>query len=346
MFRYMKWVYGLIIVVLLSATALFSASTFASSTCNFLNSNNTLAAGAMSVPANATPNTAVKTVQTSFTFQCRQTAVTDTYAYSTHMMFQSGSALVSGYNDIYKTNIDGLGVRYTVSAPTCTNAAAVHITGTGNTEFDCPFNTGTTYIPAPMTVTTDFVVTGTLPASATLTSVSVLNLAFTESDIPGGGPWRTTPLTGAASGSITAATCSVNQKMVGVTLDPVEIADLSSRVGLTAAPKSFNLSLTCPAGIKAFVTLTDNTNIANRTTTLGLTADSSAKGVGIQILNSSDIPVAFGPDSAVAGNTNQFLLGTSAGGATQYPFKAQYISTGSIRAGSVNAIATFTFSYQ
>ncbi len=333
----------LILAALLSLNVLTSAPALAVSTCNAYNGTKAIAAGALSIPANAAPGMVVKSVQTASVMQCRDLTGTNTFTNNVDLL--PVAPLVAGYNDVYQTNISGLGVRYTFNAPNCTNASAVILTGTSKTRIVCPYSTGTAMVPYTLNANMDFVVTGTLPASATLTSASEIKMYYVTSD--SGGPWtQESPLSGAATGTVTAATCSVNQKMVGVTLDPVEIGDLSSRVGLTAAPKSFNLSLTCPAGIKAFVTLTDNTNIANRTTTLGLTADSSAKGVGIQILNSSDIPVAFGPDSAVAGNTNQFLLGTSTGGATQYPFKAQYISTGSIRAGSVSAIATFTLSYQ
>lgn len=343
MFRNIRIVESLILAALLSVTVLSSIPAQAASTCNFINSSATVAAGALSIPANATPNTPVKSVQNIVTFQCRQTATPA--AYYSHIVLQAAGTLVAGYNDVYQTNINGLGVRFTLNAPNCTNANNLVIIGIGTTEFDCPFNTGTSYVPSPMTYTTTFVVTGLLPTSAILTAISGIKLSFTQSDIPGG-TWQATPLTGIATGSMTAATCSVNQTAIGVKLAPVTIADLSGQTGKTAAPKPFSLSVTCPAGIKTFVTLTDTSNIANRSTTLGLTADSSAQGVGIQILNGSDIPVAFGPDSAAPGNANQFLLGTAAGGSAEYPFKAQYISIGHVRAGSVQAIATFTLSYQ
>ncbi|HGM5492540.1 TPA: fimbrial protein [Serratia fonticola] len=343
MFRNIRTIGGLLLAALLSVTVLISVPVQAASTCNFINSSATVAAGALSIPANAMPNTPVKSVQNTVTFQCRQTSVPA--AYYTHITLQAAGTLVAGYNDVYQTNINGLGVRFTVNAPNCTNANNLSIIGTGTTEFDCPFNTGTSYVPSPMTYTTTFVVTGLLPASAILTAISGIKLSFTQSDIPGG-TWQATPLTGVATGSMTAATCSVNQTSVDVKLAPVTIADLAGQVGKTAAPKGFMLSLTCPAGIKTFVTLTDSSNIANRSNTLGLTSGSSAQGVGIQILDGNDTPVAFGPDSAAPGNTNQFQLGTAAGGSAQYPLKAQYISTGHVRAGSVQAIATFTLSYQ
>lgn len=344
MFRNIRRVTGLMLAILLSASMLFCMPAMATSTCNTASSGNvTVNAGALSIPANAAPGTVVKSVQTTSTVQCRDLNGQNTYTNNIDLL--PVKPLVAGYNDVYQTNIDGLGVRYTFSNATCTNADAVVITGTGKTRFSCPYTTGTTYVPSTLKANMDFVVTGTLPASATLTAVSEIKMYYTTTD--SGGPWtQTSPISGVASGSMTAATCSVNQTAIGVKLAPVTIADLSSQIGKTAAPKPFSLSVTCPAGIKTFVTLTDTSNIANRSTTLGLTADSSAQGVGIQILNGSDTPVAFGPDSAAPGNPNQFMLGTADGGSVEYSFKAQYISTGHVRAGSVQAIATFTLSYQ
>lgn len=333
------------LAALLSVTALTSAPALASSTCNNDSDNDAVAAGAMSIPANAAPGTMIKSVQTTSIMQCRDTT-SSSASFITYVDLQPTGPLVSGYTDVYQTNISGIGVRYTFNAPNCTDANAVIISGTGKTRFSCPFTTGTTYVKYPLNANMDFIVTGTLPASSTLTSVSAIKLYFSNSDIAGG-PWaQDPPISGVASGSVTASTCSVNQKSIGVTLDTVTTTQLSGPIGVTVAPKPFTLSLTCPEGIKTFVTLTDSTNTANLTTTLALTPDSSAQGVGIQILNSSDTPVAFGPDSAAAGNLNQFLLGTSVAGVTEYPFKAQYISTGNVRAGTVKAIATFTLSYQ
>lgn len=344
MFKSIRLVTDLVLAVLLSATLLFCSPALAVSTCNTASTGNVAVnAGALSIPANAAPGTVVKSVQTSTTVQCRDLNGQNTY--TNHIDLLPAKTLVAGYDNVYQTNIDGLGVRFTFSNSSCTNASAVIIKGTGKTGFDCPYTTGTSYVPSTLKANIDFVVTGKLPASATLTAISEIRMYYVTTD--SGGPWtQTSPISGVASGSITAATCSVNQASVDVKLAPVSIADLSSQIGKTAAPKPFSLSVNCSTGIKTFVTLTDSSNIANRSTILGLTSGSSAQGVGIQILNGSDTPIAYGPDSAAPGNLNQFLLGTAAGGSAQYPLKAQYISTGHVRAGSVQAIATFTFSYQ
>jgi type 1 fimbria pilin len=94
------------------------------------------------------------------------------------------------------------------------------------------------------------------------------------------------------------------------------------------------------------ITLTDAVEASNRTTTLKTTADSTAQGIGVQILNSAGTPVAFGPDSALPGNTNQWTVGSSPNGTLQVPLTARYVRTGAVNAGTVRALATFTMSYQ
>jgi len=115
------------------------------------------------------------------------------------------------------------------------------------------------------------------------------------------------------TGSLIQATCSVTQSNVDVALPDINAAALTSGVGATVGPQAFSLRFNCAAGTKVLITLTDNVNPTNWVNTLKLTADSTAQGVGVQILNSGS-PVSFGPDSAVVGNTNQWTIGHSPNG--------------------------------
>ncbi|EDT38436.1 Fimbrial protein [Burkholderia ambifaria MEX-5] len=124
-------------------------------------------------------------------------------------------------------------------------------------------------------------------------------------------------------------------------------------IGSTVGPRSFAISLTCSGGdagtmTNAHVTLTDSTNPNNTSTTLSLTKESTASGVGLQIMK-GDTLVGFGPDSAAVGNTNQWQVGTVMQGQANLtiPLAARYVQTGSkITPGSTDARATFTMSYQ
>jgi type 1 fimbria pilin len=114
------------------------------------------------------------------------------------------------------------------------------------------------------------------------------------------------------NGTISDSTCSVNGAASGTRA-------FSAGVGTVAAPQAFSLLFECATGAKASITLTDNVNPANRSSALQLTANSTAKGIGIEVLNSAGTPVLFGPHSAAPGNTNQWLIGDSPNGPLQVP---------------------------
>lgn len=147
-------------------------------------------------------------------------------------------------------------------------------------------------------------------------------------------------------------TCSVATPAINVPLGAAAVAQFKA-VGTTSSEHSFNISLNCKGGTKgsatkAYVTLTDVTNPANRTEILSLTKASTATGVGIQVTKDG-APLKFGEDSAAAGNANQWFAGTIPQGqdTLDIPLKARYVQTGAtVGLGSANAAATFMMSYQ
>ncbi|CAB3755392.1 fimbrial protein [Paraburkholderia humisilvae] len=150
----------------------------------------------------------------------------------------------------------------------------------------------------------------------------------------------------ANSSTITSSACSVTTSAISVTL-PVISPSAFQRVGSTAGAQATSINLNCPSSVvRIFITLTDNTTPANTSNSLSLKPNSTAKGVGLQILNSGN-PVNFGPDSKNAGNVNQWFVGTSNGGVVKIPLVVQYLQTASpVVPGTVNGAATFTMSYQ
>ncbi|KAB0640462.1 fimbrial protein [Burkholderia latens] len=147
-------------------------------------------------------------------------------------------------------------------------------------------------------------------------------------------------------------TCKVVTPDVTVPLGSVTTA-MFTGVGTTTFKRQFDISLACSGGdkgtaTKAFVTLTDATLVGNTSTTLSLTKDSTASGIGIQVLKGDQV-LGYGPDSTAVGNINQWYAGTVAQGQAELkiPLSACYVQTGSkVGAGSANARATFTLSYQ
>jgi type 1 fimbria pilin len=186
----------------------------------------------------------------------------------------------------------------------------------------------------------DLVVTGPV-GSGSLANLPVMTVTFT-------GDWIST-VSGTqrriAGSVITGGTCNVVTPAVEMALPKEFVGDLSA-AGSTAGAAPLSIGLDCAKGVKVYLTISDASNVANRSTRLGLAPGSSASGVGVQILNGST-PVAYGPDSAVAGTTNQWFAGSASGGQMQVPLTARYVrTTGPLIPGTVRATATFTVSYQ
>jgi type 1 fimbria pilin len=327
---------------------LVPVSAHAELTCNLANANKVLTAGTISVPVNTAPGTTIRSLAPDL-FQpgCYflNSGKMDTSA-TLYVDLQTTASLASGFSDVYNTGIAGLGIRYTFNSSTC-NAVNV-VMANGAVTLSCPFSgpLGGPRTPIDITVTSSLVAIGAIESGASsLSTAPVVAVAYRTSDATGSS-WAQSPLyTGSATGSIIQATCSVSQPNIAVSLPNISVAALSSGVGATTGSTAFSLTFSCSAGARVLITLTDNANPANQGDALQLTSDSTAQGVGVQILNGTS-PLSFGPDSAAVGNTNQWSPGNSPNGPLLVPLTARYIRTGTIAAGTVKSLATFTMSYQ
>ena len=145
--------------------------------------------------------------------------------------------------------------------------------------------------------------------------------------------------------SVAAPACTVQQSAVSVTM-PVASGRYLPSVGSTTGDTGFSISINCPSPVSVSMTMTDAANPDNVSSTLSLSAASTAKGVGYQIVYNGTA-ISYGPDSAVMNNVNQFNVGkVSVSGALTIPFTARYVRTGQIVPGTADANATFTMSYQ
>lgn len=158
--------------------------------------------------------------------------------------------------------------------------------------------------------------------------------------------YRTFKLSGSIQIKPTVPACAVTTKTVNVPFGEVSMADASS-----TPEKSFTIGLSCSGGTqnaktRIYITLTDATKPSNRSNILNLTSKSTATGVGIQIKNGTKL-VSYGPDSSASGNENQWFVKETGNGTVEIPLTARYVKTGAkLKAGSADAIATFTMSYQ
>jgi type 1 fimbria pilin len=128
--------------------------------------------------------------------------------------------------------------------------------------------------------------------------------------------------------------CSVTTTPINVTLPTIASSSLNV-VGATAGSTAFAIGLACSSGATLDIQLNFAGTASGIAGVLTKTSGSSA-GVGVQLLDKSFNPVAFGA-TTVVGSTS---------GLTSIPLYARYYRTGAITVGSLAASATFTLSYQ
>lgn len=145
--------------------------------------------------------------------------------------------------------------------------------------------------------------------------------------------------------TVSATGCTVATKTANVDLGTVDMRTLPA-VGSTSPSGTFNVSLVCDQQVAVNAVVSDQTNQANVSSSVTLTGDSTASGVGVQFLYNGTA-LMIGPDSSAAGTLNQFFIETTTQAQTlSLPFQARYIRTGDIVPGTANALASITFSYQ
>ncbi len=221
-------------------------------------------------------------------------------------------------NNVYNTNISGIGIRirrsdvgtlFAFSVPGLANAYLA-LKGDG--------------ITAELVKTT----AGAVGAGAITTGVlAKISIAAQ--------PGYNVTASLAGTNTITPVGCSVNKTAIDVALSPAAITDFSG-VGSTAKPKNFTVDLTCDVTTKVKMML-DGTR-AGPAGVLSLNAaPDQASGIGIQLVRGTT-PVALGTvlDFGAAPTT----------GLMQLPLTARYYQTAApIAEGSANSTATFTMTY-
>lgn len=254
---------------------------------------------------------------------------------------------VSAGSGVYQTSVSGIGVSfYVVNGPTQTL-----ITSTNG-----GYTSGTIAAPGngPLPgIQANLLVTGQVVSGFSLTGLPSVTVTFTPT---GSCSWSTgimnTLPTSAGNSAVVPITCTVTTPSVSVNLPVISLTALSA-VGKTGGDTRFPIGLSCASGANVYITLSDVTTPANTSSLLTLASSSTAQGIKLRILNSTG-PVSFGPDSAEAGTTHQWFLGASSS-INGVPLTVQYYrddtdpsgtSSATLSAGSVQAQATFTMSYQ
>ena len=308
------------------------------------NGNKNLNAGYLSVPRNASSGQSIATTPPdSFLMTCQFTSTAPVVTTATHMPhFDVAVAPVAGMVDVYPTGVAGIGVRYTISAVGC-NEQSLTITNK-TAMFHCREVRTMGRDQWHRLIVAEFVQLWPVGSRRlTLTSVPKLGMSYRLSVTDWGQGHR---YNGTASGTIRQQSCSVQNSAQAITLPTVTTRSLDSGAGTVAGSQPFSVDLSCAAGAQVSITFTDATNPSNTSSVLSLASGSTATGVGIELRRASDVKISYGPDSAAPGTTNQWLVGAAPNGALSIPLSARYVrTTGTLAAGSVKALATFTMSY-
>ncbi|MEI5999724.1 type 1 fimbrial protein [Paraburkholderia bengalensis] len=292
------------------------------------------------IPANLSNGQAIPGARASFNIPINCTINPGGVWWMT--MFAGSFSLVAGYSDVYTAPGLGAGVGFRIRDGSGATMTPVSNSGTINT-----FQFGAAQLGANVVqgsfelVKTGDAVVGTFSfvtgvhiqnqewANAGTQSASTLSFNYT--------------ITGTA-----VPTCSVTTTDITVSLPTVSVSAFKG-VGATAGTTPFGLSLNCASNAKPSISLTDAAAPSNESNVLTLSAGSTAAGLGVQVLYQMQ-PLPLGPMSYVYTGgtpvTNVTALGTRSGAAS-VSFTARYIQTApSVNPGTVNAVATFTMSYQ
>lgn len=166
---------------------------------------------------------------------------------------------------------------------------------------------------------------------------------------PSGVLWSVTSYLNAITIKVAASGCTVTSgAQMNVKL-PQLVGNKLQAVGAVSDESApVTLRVDCQGAVNVHATLTDVADQANEGTILSALPGSTSRGIGLQIYREgSETPLRFGPDSAAKGNKNQWLAGRVTGGGLSIPLVARYVKTAqTFTPGSLDAGATFTFSYQ
>lgn len=143
------------------------------------------------------------------------------------------------------------------------------------------------------------------------------------------------------TGTILDTACKVDTASANHTVDLGSVAATSfGASGATASHSRFTINLTdCPTAVKSASIRFDGPQASGNSNLLALNSDQTAKNVGVGIYqqdNTTLIPVGTNSAPVTLSATETNTLG----------FIAKYVSTAStVEAGSANAVATFTVTY-
>lgn len=136
--------------------------------------------------------------------------------------------------------------------------------------------------------------------------------------------------------------CDVVEKNITVPLSTIIASEFTNNVSKVVSDDSFKIQLNnCDAGIKVDYQFTTagSTGVTSGNILNIAKGGNAAEGVGIQIMDNNDNVLQFDKSYTAVAQTTKDQSVT-------IPLKARYIRTGDVKAGQVDAVATFAVYYR
>jgi P pilus assembly protein, pilin FimA len=324
---------AILVILILSGTA---APAYASTSCTGSHPDN----GAMTfqLPASITvePDTPVGTIiyeesinSALIDMECQSTG-NKNKGYVTLTAADARNGVLEG---VYQTNVPGIGIRMAEArdkTPTFNSTYIVtpmHFYSYGSSGWS---KINTTYYAALQLVVTEDVEDGYLDTSS-----------LTAAD-KWGKDVVAQILVSPTSVHIKTNTCNLVDKNIYVPLKTVSVDNFDSQYSEVLTDSSFKIAIAdCRTGTQIDYQFNSagSTGVTDGNILAIASGDSVASGVGIQILDTNNNVLSFD-------QTYTAVSSTSANAVAEIPLKARYVKTGDIKAGKVDAIATFEVFYR
>jgi type 1 fimbria pilin len=233
---------------------------------------------------------------------------------------------------VYQTNVPGIGIRMAQAQDRNTSYTSGDIIipmhfysyGGGAVAFDTVFH-------AAM----QLVVTGTVEEG-------YLDTSRLTSEDKYGNDVVAQLLVSPTSVHIQTNTCNLVDKNIYVPLETVHVSDFDGQYSDILTDGSFKIEINdCREGTQIDYQFTSagSTGVTNGNILDIATGDGAASGVGIQILDNNDTVLNFD-------QTYTAISSTRVNEVAEIPLQARYIKTGDVKAGKVDAVATFEVFYR
>lgn len=296
--------------------------------CNFIPGNVTATIPANINVANVAIGDALATIIANYTVNCPVESGMGTQEWVLYPQNNADYG-ASPVSEVRNTAYQGIGIKWisrntTIPGGTSITRTTASINNNTGNQLGVAKGSVTAIEEEFTLVKTDAISAGQLPA-----------MTFIISSRGSGGysPGGTVTITLTQS-SIQTVSCSVVNNMINVNMGTISTSAFNG-IGSTASSTQFRIPVECDGNTPLSFTINgSSSDPQNGLLTLG--SGSTVSGVGIQILY-QDVPLRLSSAQS---------LGTVSSGSFDIPLIARYYQIGStVTAGTVNATATVTFTY-